>query len=71
MLLLGIMIGVWIGVPVGIFLIAMLGPRERETARSDTRSMQDLLASHYPFATPADPTPNFVDETIPGRRHAQ
>jgi hypothetical protein len=71
MLLTGIMIGMWIGVPIGILLVAMLGPREQESARSDTRSMHDLLARHFPSAASADPVPNSVDETAPGRRHAR
>lgn len=49
MLLLGILIGLWIGVPLGIVLIAMMGPREKE--RGDPRALQALLARHY---APAD-----------------
>lgn len=70
MLLLGIMIGVWVGVPIGILLIAILGPRHQEGVRTDTRSMQDLLAHHFPSAATVESVPNFADETIPGRRHA-
>jgi hypothetical protein len=74
MLLLGIMIGVWVGVPLGVLLIAMLGPRQEGSGRSDTRSMQDLLARHFPSAAaaaPAENVPKFVDETAPDRRLAR
>jgi hypothetical protein len=45
MLFLGILIGIWIGVPLGIVLIAMLGPREVE--RPDTSGLHALLAQRY------------------------
>jgi len=56
MLLLGLMIGLWIGVPVGILLIAMLGPRERQAggANGDPRAMQDMLARRFPWGPPAE-----------------
>ena len=74
MLVLGILIGLWVGVPIGVLLVAMMGPREREVL--DPRSMQELLARRYPSApgaasaTPAAEAP--AAETIPqpGRRHA-
>ena len=35
----GIMIGIWIGLPLGILIIAMMGPREIElTVRSRSRN---------------------------------
>ena len=76
MLVLGIFIGLWVGVPIGILLVAMMGPREREVL--DPRSMQDLLARRYPSApevspatpsTAADPDAGAIAE--PGRRHAR
>jgi hypothetical protein len=45
MLFLGILIGIWIGVPVGIVIIAMLGPREVE--HPDTSGLHALLAQRY------------------------
>ena len=74
-MLLGILIGLWIGVPTGFLLVAMLGPREREVL--DPRSMQDLLARHYPtapgaaLATPSADAPAADPITEPGRRHAR
>jgi hypothetical protein len=76
MLVLGILIGLWVGVPIGVLLVAMLGPREREVLHP--RSMQDLLARHYPTAPGAAPTtppataeaPTADANPEPGRRHA-
>lgn len=48
MLFLGVLIGVWIGVPLGVLMVGMLGPRDRE--QIDPRAMQDLLARRYPPA---------------------
>lgn len=72
MLLTGIVIGLWVGVPLGILLIAMLGPRQREGAGvlADTRAMQDLLARRYPWGPVAGDVPvNAADPAI-GRRQA-
>jgi hypothetical protein len=70
MLVLGIFIGLWIGAPLGILLIALFGPREREVL--DPRTMHDLLARHYPsdaaVALPTTAAPADIPE--PGRRHA-
>ena len=76
MLVLGILIGLWVGVPIGVLLVAMMGPREHEVL--DPRSMQELLARRYPSAMGASPTtfPPPAEapaaETVPepGRRHA-
>ena len=76
MLVLGIFIGLWVGVPIGVLLVAMMGPREREVL--DPRSMQDLLARHYPKAPDAAPAtrsgpaeaPAADAIPEPGRRHA-
>jgi hypothetical protein len=70
MLVLGIFIGLWIGAPLGILLIALFGPREREVL--DPRSMHDLLARRYPsdgaVASIAPAVASDIPE--PGRRHA-
>jgi hypothetical protein len=73
-MLLGILIGLWIGAPIGFLIAAMMGPREREVL--DPRSMQDLLARHYPTAPGAAPARPSADAPAadaipePGRRHA-
>jgi hypothetical protein len=70
MLVLGILIGLWVGVPIGVLLVAMLGPREREVL--DPRAMHDLLARRYGLdaavALPTTAAPAEISE--PGRRHA-
>jgi hypothetical protein len=70
MLVLGIFIGLWIGAPLGILLIAMFGPREREVL--DPRTMHDLLARRYPSDAAVASTAPAVAADIPGpgRRHA-
>lgn len=76
MLVLGILIGLWVGVPMGIVLVAMLGPRERDVL--DQRSMQARLARHYPsaagaaFGTPPGSAEVHAAGAIPesGRRHS-
>jgi hypothetical protein len=74
MLVLGILIGLWVGVPIGVLLVAMMGPREREVL--DPRSMQELLARRYPSApgagpaTPSAEAPAAATIPEPGRRHA-
>lgn len=55
MLVLGILIGLWVGVPVGVLLVAMLGPRENEVF--DPRAMRGLLARHYPSDAAGSSTP--------------
>lgn len=49
MLFLGILVGVWIGVPIGILIIGMLGPREVEVI--DTSGLHALLAKRYGTAS--------------------
>ncbi len=70
MLVLGILIGFWVGVPI----VAMMGPREREAL--DPRSRQELLARRYPSApgtvpaTPSAAAPAADAIPQPRRRHA-
>jgi hypothetical protein len=69
-LVLGIFIGLWIGAPLGILLIALFGPREREVL--DPRSMHDLLARRYPSdgAVALNTPAARADISEHGRRHA-
>lgn len=76
-MLLGILVGLWIGVPVGIVLVALMGPRDQEGM--DPRALHDLLARHYPTDPalasqtpgPALAAPGDDDIATPGRRLAR
>ena len=68
MLFLGMLIGVWIGVPVGILIIAMMGPRQAE--RLDPHAMQQFLIRQYPSAPGAHEAPGAGDAIEPRRRRA-
>lgn len=68
MLFLGILIGVWLGVPMGIVIIAMLGPREVEL--SDTSGLHALLAQRYGITPGLAGAPAGPEIPEPDRRHA-
>ena len=68
MLFLGILIGVWIGVPLGMVIIAMLGPREVEAP--DTSGLHAILAQLNGTAPDLAGAPAAPEIPEPGRRLA-
>ncbi len=68
MLFLGILIGIWFGVPIGMVLIAMMGPREAEIP--DTSDLHARLAQRYAIAPGLAGAPAGPELSELGRRHA-
>lgn len=68
MLFLGILVGLWIGVPVGMLIIGMMGPRELEV--TDTSGLHALLTQRHRTAPDRTGEPAATEMPEPGRRHA-